>query len=79
MAVYDGTLVDKVSAEAKANQVDWARLVLTFFGAFFYSVGWTAAKVLNGLQRVGRALSWTIAAVRLGWRDGRRTIATART
>lgn len=49
---------------ARVVRVDIARLVLTLLACVPYALGWfTGASV--------RAVEFTIAAVRIGWRDGR--------
>lgn len=65
MAMH-AALADRVSVEAR--QVDVGRLLVTVVAAVLWAVGWTAAKVVTTFVR---ALGWSVAAVRVGWREGR--------
>lgn len=58
--------LDRITAEA--NEIHIGRLLLTLIAGFFYGLGWIAAKTFIA---VGFMLSWSIAAVKVGWKDAR--------
>lgn len=71
MAFIDDTLVEQIGRDAR--QVDAAaaarrvgRFLLTILAGVLYTVGWTVRKtfVVGWL-----AITWSWAAVRLGWRE----------
>lgn len=71
MTFLDKVLVDEIGAEAR--RIEFAavagkagRLLLTVLAAILYSAGWTVRKafVVGWL-----AVTWSWAAVRLGWRE----------
>lgn len=68
MAVIDGVLADRVAAEARPVQLHPGRALLSFLAGALYLVGWLPSKALH---LAGRAVGWSAAAVRLGWRDAR--------
>lgn len=43
------------------------RMLLTFVAAMFFAVGWVIAKVARAVWLV---VSWSIAAIRVGWQEG---------
>lgn len=66
MAVLTGELADRVSAEAE--QVRPGLAVLTAVAAVLYALGWVVGVVFTVL---GVVVRWSVAAVRVGWADGR--------
>lgn len=60
--------VDEISAEAR--QMRPGRAVLTVIAALFFGLGWLAAKLVTGTWL---ALTWSAAAVKVGWQEGRRS------
>lgn len=65
MAVAERFPVARISAEAR--QIQFVPAVLTLVGGVLFGVGWLAAKVCTVAWM---ALTWTFAAVRVGWREG---------
>lgn len=65
MALLDPTIVDRI--EVRAAEIHPGRTLLTLFAALFFAIGWLVAKACRGVWIV---LSWTIAAVRVGWQEG---------
>jgi hypothetical protein len=65
MAVLDGLLVDQI--ETRAAAMHPGRTLLTVIAALFFALGWTVAKAARGVWLV---VSWSIAAVRVGWQEG---------
>lgn len=66
MAVLDRVPFDDITAAAR--QVQLSRAVLTLIAAVLYAVGWVSAKLVGGLWL---AAAWSVAAVQVGWREGR--------
>lgn len=71
MTFLDKVLVDEIGTEAR--RIEFAavagkagRLLLTILAAILYSLGWTVRKVIVATWL---ALTWSWAAVRLGWRE----------
>jgi hypothetical protein len=56
--------IGRISEEAK--QLQFGRGLLTIIAAILYAIGWTARKVFVVAWLV---ISWSYAAVRLGWRE----------
>lgn len=60
--------LDEVRAEAR--QIDPAaagRMLLTLLAGLLYALGWVPAKTVRVLWA---GAAWSLAAVKLGWRDG---------
>ena len=74
MAFLDDVMVEEISTQAK--QVDLGRLLLIAVAGLFYGIGWLSAKGFTAVAWMCRglvtAVKWSVAAVRLGWREGRR-------
>lgn len=62
MTLLNPSRVDDITAQAR--EVDVRRVLLTLVASVFYSVGWLVGAAV-------RSLTFTIAAVRLGYREGR--------
>lgn len=58
--------VDQISEQAK--EVRFWRTVLTMLAGLLFGLGWLAAK---GFAVAWLALSWSVIAVRVGWREAR--------
>jgi uncharacterized membrane protein YedE/YeeE len=58
--------VDRINEQAQ--QVRFWRTVLTVIAGFLFGVGWLAAK---GFAVAWLAVSWSVVAARLGWREAR--------
>jgi hypothetical protein len=54
--------VERISTEAR--EVHIGRTLLTIIAAFFFAIGWGAARVFL-------AVAWCGVAVRLGWQEAR--------
>lgn len=67
MTVFDGVLVDRITAEAR--QIRFWRTVLTAIAAILFAIGWTVGKVFTVLWL---AVTWSAAAVKVGWREARK-------
>jgi hypothetical protein len=65
MAVLDDAVVGRI--QTSAAQMHPGRTLLTLIAALFFALGWLVAKLARGVWLV---LSWTIAAVRVGWQEG---------
>lgn len=59
--------LERISKDAR--EMDLLRGILACIAAVLYGLGWITAKVLGGLWF---ALTWTAAAVRLGWVEARK-------
>ena len=59
-------LADRV--QARAAEVRLSRMLLTALAALLWLVGWSACVVVTLVVVV---LTWSIAAIRVGWADGR--------
>jgi hypothetical protein len=57
------TVLLRAPADSRPVRSGW--LVLTVLAAVFYALGWSAAKVCA-------AVVWCAAAVKVGWREGRK-------
>jgi hypothetical protein len=66
-SLLDRIPVDEISVEAR--QIHFGRAVLTLIAAVLFGAGWLAAKTVTGLWL---AATWSVAALRVGWREGRR-------
>lgn len=66
--VLERVPVDRITAEAR--DVDLGRALLTVVAAVLFAVGWLAGKVVGGLIA---AVAWSLAAVKVGWVEARRT------
>lgn len=66
--VLERVPVDRITAEAR--DVDLGRALLTVVAAVLFAVGWLAGKVVGGLIT---AVAWSLAAVKVGWVEARRT------
>ena len=66
MTVLRGELAGRVAIEAA--RVRPGRALLTVLAAAFWALGWLAAAVFTV---VGVAVRWSVAAVLVGWADGR--------
>jgi len=60
------TLAERVTVEARPVEI--RKALLTVVAAVLYAIGWLAAGIV--LAAVN-AVRWSVAAVRLGWSDGR--------
>lgn len=58
--------VDIGQIGADAREIHFRRAFLTALASILYAIGWTARKVF---AVAWLALTWSWAAVRLGWRD----------
>jgi hypothetical protein len=67
VTVFDGVLVDRITAEAR--EIRFWRTVLMVIAAVLFAIGWTVAKVFTVVWLV---LTWSAAAVRVGWREARK-------
>lgn len=56
--------LDRISVEVRRIHI--GRVLLTMVAAVLYSLGWTARTAIVG---VGFAVTWCVAAVRLGWSE----------
>lgn len=65
------TLLERVPVDritARAREVHFGRSVLTLIAAVLFGLGWLVAKVFTVLWL---ALTWSWAAIALGWREAR--------
>jgi hypothetical protein len=51
--------------QVEAARIDFGRMLLTALAALLYLLGWLPARAVA-------ALGWAIAAVKVGWAEGRR-------
>lgn len=61
------TLLERVPVAqigTEARDIHFGRLLLTVLAGLLFAVGWL-------LGRVWLAFAWTLAAVKVGWREGR--------
>lgn len=65
-AMLDRGTVERITAEAR--EIHFAQTMLMILATIFYGLGWITARVLGG---VWLAITWSFAAMRLGWREGR--------
>jgi hypothetical protein len=65
VAVLERVPVARISAEA--SQIRFFPMVLTLVGGLLFGVGWLAAKACTVAWS---ALTWTFAAMRVGWQEG---------
>ena len=65
MAIAERVPVARVSAQAR--EIRFGPALLTLLAGVLFGVGWLAAKVC---VVVWAALTWTFAAVRIGWQEG---------
>lgn len=65
MAFAERVPVARISAEAR--EVRFGPAVLTLVASLLFGLGWLAAKVCTV---VWTALTWSFAAVRIGWQEG---------
>jgi len=65
MVVLDEALVGRI--QNRAAEIHPGRTLLTLVAALFFALGWIVAKVARGVWLV---ISWSIAAVRVGWQEG---------
>jgi hypothetical protein len=65
-------LSERVSAEAR--EIHPGRILLTMVAAFFYALGWSLGKLVNGVLLT---VTWSMAAAKVGWQDARRSYASA--
>lgn len=65
-SVLDSVPVDRINAEAR--EIDLGRTILTVLAAALWLIGWVAGKTAGF---VFGAVAWSLAAVRVGWRDAR--------
>jgi hypothetical protein len=66
VAVISGETVGRVRSEVW--RVSVGRVVLTVLAAALYALGWLAAFAFATLAT---AVRWSVAAVRVGWTDGK--------
>jgi hypothetical protein len=66
MTVLQRLDLDLISEEARA--VHPGRALLIVLAAVFFGIGWLAAKTVTGAWL---AITWSLAAVKVGWRSGR--------
>lgn len=57
--------LERISAEAR--ELKFARTMLTLLGGLLFGLGWIVARACRA---VWSALAWSVAAVRVGWREG---------
>jgi hypothetical protein len=62
VTVFQRVPVDRIGVEARDVHV--GRVLLTILAAFFFAIGWIAAKTLLGL-------AWCGVAVKVGWQEAR--------
>lgn len=65
MTFLDPTLPARVSTQAQ--QVEFGRVLAVVLASLLYALGWLCARAVRGLWF---GLTWTFAALRLGWREG---------
>lgn len=65
MAVLERVPVGRISAEAR--EIRFGPAVLTLLAGALFGLGWLAAKVC---AVAWATLTWTFAAVRIGWQEG---------
>lgn len=70
-AVLERVPVDRITAEAR--DVRFWRTVLTAIAGLLYGLGWVTAKAFTLLWL---AIVWVGAAVKIGWRDARKSEAS---
>lgn len=66
VAIISGELAGRVRSETE--RVDVGRMMLTVLAAALYALGWLAAFSFATLAATAR---WSVAAVRVGWADGK--------
>jgi hypothetical protein len=66
VAVLDRLPVDRIREQAQ--QIEFARTVLTLVAGVFWLLGWAAARLCAGAWQ---AVAWAAAAVKVGWADAR--------
>ncbi|MBO0813548.1 MAG: hypothetical protein J2P30_00105 [Actinobacteria bacterium] len=66
-SLLDRIPIDEIGAEAR--QIRAGRALLTVLAAVLFGIGWLAAKTVTGSWL---AVTWSVAAVKVGWREGRR-------
>lgn len=78
--ILDRVPVERISDQA--SRIQFSQVVLTILAALFYAVGWTAGKVFTVAQIVlwglWTGITWSVAAVRVGWTDARTVSARGR-
>lgn len=65
LSILDRVPVDRINAEAK--QLHLGRALLTALAGLLYLIGWTLARVAT---YAWIAITWSVAAVKLGAQDG---------
>lgn len=65
MAIAERVPVTRISAEAR--EIRFIPALLTLVAGVLFGVGWLAAKACTAAWS---ALTWTFAAVRVGWQEG---------
>lgn len=68
-AVLGRVPVDEISVQAR--QMRPGRALLTVLAALLFAVGFVAAKIVTG---VWLTLTWSAAAVKVGWQEGRKGV-----
>lgn len=58
--------IDVARISDEAHQIDIGRTLLTLLMGFFWLLGWLVGKLAIG---IGAAITYPIAAARVGWRD----------
>lgn len=66
MAILDPALTARISTQAEAIRP--GRALLTLIAGLFFAIGWLTAKTFGVLWLV---VAWSIAAVKVGWQEGR--------
>lgn len=73
MTVLERVPLDQITREAR--DIHFTRTVLTVIAAVLFGLGWTAAKTFTAGWFT---LAWCAAAVRVGWREGRKSSQVSR-
>lgn len=68
-SVLERIPVDRITSEAREMQL--GRTLVTLLAGVFYVLGWLAAKAVGA---VWGAVSWCVAATKVGWMDARRPV-----
>lgn len=65
LAIFDRIPVDRINTEAR--QINLGRALLTLVAGLLYAIGWIVARTTIYLWI---AITWCVAAVKVGARDG---------
>lgn len=69
--MFDATALERIQVQAK--EIDPRKIALATIAAIPYILGWTIAKVFTVAWV---AISWAVAAGKVGWQDARNPKAT---